>query len=314
MNEPTYTKVLFQGSKGSYSHLACTEVFPHLKATGCTTFNDVFHAIDSDPSAVALLPVENSIAGRVAEVHQLLVHNNLYIIKEHYQPVEHYLLIHPESSIEEITTVKSHTQALYQCQSFLKKKQWKQIAVSDTALAAQEVGERQQRDCAAIASTAAADIYNLTIAEKNIADTNNNITRFIALYKECVLPPIDTPSITSIIFQAQNKPSSLYHALGVFAEQSINLTRLEGIVLPNDHFNQAQFYIDIEGHTQSQTLQNALKKLKNFSENIRILGCYPADTFRTSLILSLYAITLLDSRCRTLPVGRANLLMKKEKR
>ena len=276
MNSP-YKTIAFQGGRYAYSHLAAQEAFPLLQAIPCLSFYDVFDKAEQDSSCVALVPVENSIAGRITEVHHLLAHKNLHIIREHYHHIKHCLLIHPDSRIDTITTVKSHAQALYQCRTFLHKMKWKQIAVDDTARAA---GALIEKDQAAIASEYAATLYRLKVVQTNIADNDHNITRFLALHRQLAKPDRQFPSMTSIVFYALNRPSVLYHALGVFAKYQINLTRLEGIILPEQHFEQAQFYIDIEGHIDCEPLKTALVELRQYGKKIYVLGCYPADPFR----------------------------------
>ena len=276
----TYRTVAFQGIEGAYSHLACKQAFPDLQPMACPYFHDVFTKVEEDSSVIGFLPVENSIAGRVAEIHQLLAHTTLHIIREHYQAIEHCLLVRPDSTLYDITTVKSHAQALLQCQRIILRHRWKQVAHGDTAAAAASLAHNKNTHEAAIASRLAANIYGLKVLHHNIADTPHNTTRFIAVHQAPAIPKPTTPAITSIIFCTRNEPSALYRVLGFFASQGINLTRLEGIV--DDHrFQQARFYLDVEGHTGEPPLKDVLQEVQDVCQSLRVLGCYPADVFRT---------------------------------
>ncbi|MBC6444334.1 MAG: prephenate dehydratase [Alphaproteobacteria bacterium GM202ARS2] len=280
MTSSAYQTVAFQGSHGAYSHLACLSTFPDLKPLACTYFHDVFTKAEQDSSVVGFLPVENSIAGRVAEIHQLLAHTRLHIIREHYQPIVHCLLACPNSSLSDITTIKSHAQALLQCQTIIVRHHWKQVVVSDTASAAAHLARNPQSHVAVIASRLAAELYGLKVLRPSIADTGHNTTRFIAVHQQESVPAPTIPAITSLVCRTKNEPSALYRVLGFFAEHQLNLTRLEGLI--DDHrFQQAQFYLDIEGHRLLPPLKDVLKTLQESCQSLRVLGCYPADSFRT---------------------------------
>ncbi|MBC6496971.1 MAG: prephenate dehydratase [Alphaproteobacteria bacterium GM7ARS4] len=285
IDTPAIDKVAFQGLRGAYSHMACIEAYPQLTHIPCDFFYDVFHMVTQDPHCIGLIPVENSIAGRVSEIHQLLAHSTLHIIAEHYQPISHCLLALPTCSIEDIRTIKSHSQALMQCQDIIHHHRWQQVAVTDTAQAALDVSRGTHIHDAAIASSLAAKLYNLTILKTHIADTEHNTTRFIAVHAHPPAPHApNTPSMASLVLRIGNTPSSLYTILGYFAQHAINLTRLEGIIA-DDRFTQAQFYIDVEGNAYHPPLKHVLAQLQKESLEFRLLGCYPASNFRKTPLL-----------------------------
>ncbi|HRQ62177.1 MAG TPA: prephenate dehydratase, partial [Alphaproteobacteria bacterium] len=238
--------IAFQGAHGAYSDLSCRTVFPGLPTLPCNSFEDAFEVVRGGEADLAMIPVDNTIAGRVADVHHLMPGGDLFIIGEHFQPVHHALLGVKGSKLESLTTVHSHIHALPQCKKFIKAQGLKGVVHADTAGAAREIAEKNDPAHAAIASTLAAEIYGLEILKTDIQDRANNVTRFVILSREPETPDEKSPTITSLIFEARNIPAALYKCLGGFATAGFNLTRLESYV--NENFEAARFYVDIEGH------------------------------------------------------------------
>jgi len=272
-------KVAFQGIKGAYSELAVAEVFGEKTATiPVVSFEELFEKVENKEADYAMVPVENSAAGRVTEIHFLLAQSNLKIVAEHYQWVQHCLLGTAKDA-SQIKLVHSHIQALSQCRKFLLKNHYGAVASADTAAAARKVAELDASN-GAIASKMAADEYGLEVLAQNIQDNQDNITRFVILARESNIPPLAEKNvITSILFHTKNQPSALYDALGSFAKLSLNLTRLEGLVT-DAKFAQAHFYADIEAHGNAEPMQQALKELKEHTRWIKTLGVYKAHKHR----------------------------------
>lgn len=272
--------IAFQGAHGAYSDLSCRTVFPGRPTLPCNAFEDAFEAVRAGEAELAMIPVDNTIAGRVADVHHLMPGSELFIIGEHFQPVNHALLGVKGSSLETLTTVHSHIHALPQCKKFIKAQGLKGVVHADTAGAAREIAEKNDPAHGAIASTLAAEIYGLDILKTDIQDRENNITRFVILSREPEIPALDIPTVTSLIFEARNIPAALYKCLGGFATAGFNLTRLESYV--NENFEAARFYLDIEGHPDNPSFKLALEELGFYAKDVLFLGAYPAHTFRTN--------------------------------
>tara|TARA_B100001013_G_scaffold125043_1_gene72828 strand:+ start:447 stop:1289 length:843 start_codon:yes stop_codon:yes gene_type:complete len=271
--------ISFQGIEGANSHLACKELFPKAKVIPCETFEEVFDSVRTNKSNIGLIPVENSIAGRVAEIHSLMHKTPLKIVGEYFMKVELHLLGVKKIKINQVKNVRSHIHALSQCRKFIKKNKIKMIVTPDTALAAKEVSEENNPTESAIASKLAGKIYNLKILKKNVEDSFQNITRFILLQKKQIKVNSSKGKIlTSLIFAVNNVPASLHKALGCFAINNVNMTKLESYV--NETFKQAEFYVDIEGDTKDFNVASALKEIKEYTRFVRILGTYYADRFR----------------------------------
>ena len=271
--------ISFQGIEGANSHLACKELFPKAKVIPCETFEEVFDSVRTNKSNIGLIPVENSIAGRVAEIHSLMHKTPLKIVGEYFMKVELHLLGVKKIKINQVKNVRSHIHALSQCRKFIKKSKIKMIVTPDTALAAKEVSEENNPTESAIASKLAGKIYNLKILKKNVEDSFQNITRFILLQKKQIKVNSSKGKIlTSLIFAVNNVPASLHKALGCFAINNVNMTKLESYV--NETFKQAEFYVDIEGDTKDFNVASALKEIKEYTRFVRILGTYYADRFR----------------------------------
>ena len=273
-------KVAFQGERGAYSHLVCNEVFPNLETKACSTFEEAFILAMEDPSYRIVIPIENSLAGRVADIHYLIPRYKLQIHAEHFQKVSHNLLGIQGSKIEDIKTVRSHTQAIGQCNKMILSQKFQPIISADTAGSAKFISQKKDKSESAIASSLAAKIYNLKILKSNVEDEVGNVTRFFIMGKDSKHPEFkDKQYITSCIFKLKSTPAALYKALGGFATNGVNLSKLESFSVKNT-FDQVNFYIDIEGHIENQSLQKALEELGFHTEKLDILGVYEAHSFR----------------------------------
>jgi prephenate dehydratase len=271
--------IAYQGAPGAYSHLACRERFPAMLGGPCHSFEDAFAAVREGRARLAMIPVDNSVAGRVADVHHLMPHCGLYIIGEHFLRVRHQLLGIRGTSLEEIRTVESHVHALGQCRKFLRRHNIRPIVVADTAGGAEDVARAGDPTRAAIASTLAGEIYDLQILASDIEDAGHNTTRFLVLSRELVRAPLgDGPTVTTLMFRVRNRPAALYKALGGFATNGVNMVKLESYV--DAAFVQARFYADVMGHPEDTPLSLALEELQFFAHDVEILGVYPADPFR----------------------------------
>ena len=273
-------KISFQGQSGAYSEVACLTSFPDMETFPCDTFEDAFDSVTSGKAKLAMIPIENSQAGRVADIHNLLASSSLHIIGEHFQPVRHQLLTIPGAKIDDVKSVSSHAQAISQCRNFLNNHGLMPIIWGDTAGAAADIAAKKDIKCAAIASNLAAEIHGLNILFSNIEDSKNNITRFVILSKEAVDPdPTNDLIITSCIFKVRNIPAALYKALGGFATNRVNLLKLESYMIDGS-FASTQFYVDIEGHPKVDKVRLALEELGFFSKEVKILGVYKAHNER----------------------------------
>jgi prephenate dehydratase len=271
--------IAFQGVAGAYSHLACRQAFPELFALPCHSFEDAFAAVREGQARLAMIAVDNSIAGRVADVHHLLPRGGLHIVGEQFVRVNHQLLAIHGATLESIEQVESHVHAIGQCRDFLRRHGYRVRVVADTAGAAAEVAAAQDPRRAAIASRLAAEIYGLEILKSDIEDADHNTTRFLVLANEPRYPgPNDGPVLTTFTFRVRNRPAALYKALGGFATNGVNIVKLESYV--DGAFTQAEFYADIMGHPQHENVRLAFEELRFFSHNVDILGVYPADRFR----------------------------------
>ena len=279
MNIKKINKVSFQGIEGANSHLASKKLFPKAKIVPCETFEEVFDNVKTNRSDIGIIPVENSVAGRVAEIHNLMHKTSLKIVGEYFMKIELNLLGIKQANINEINNVRSHIHALSQCRKFIKKKKFRIIVSADTALAAKEISEENDNKESAIASSLAGKIYNLKVLKKNVEDSYKNVTRFILLQKKSIKVSSNKGKIlTSLIFAVNNIPASLHKALGCFAVNNVNMTKLESYV--NETFKQAEFYADIEGDVKDFNVNAALKEIKEYTKFVRILGTYYADKFR----------------------------------
>ncbi len=274
-------KIAFQGEEGAYSHLACEEIFPGASIKTCSTFEETFKTAYEDDSYKVIIPIENSLAGRVADIHYLLPKYKLQIYSEHFQKVEHNLLVKKGTKINDIKYVRSHAQAIDQCQKIIIKNKFKTIISADTAGSAKELSKNNDKSIAAIASKLSAKIYNLEILEKNIEDDTGNVTRFLIMGKNVKQPEYEKNKkyITSCIFRVKSIYAALYKCLGGFATNQVNLTKLESFSVKNT-FEQTNFYLDLEGHIEDLKVQKALEELGFHTQSLNILGVYEASTFR----------------------------------
>ena len=272
--------IVFQGLPGAYSDMACRAPVPDMKTLPCETFEDAFAAVESGDAALAMIPIENSVAGRVADIHHLMPRSSLHIVGEHFQRVRHNLLAPRGAKIEDLQVVHSHTQALAQCRRTLRDLKLKTQVHADTAGAAADVAALDDPTQAAIASSLAAEIYGLDVLRADIEDEAHNTTRFVMLSREPDDPELgDGAILTTFVFRVRNVPAALYKALGGFATNGINMLKLESYML-GGAFNATQFYADVEGHPEDPAMQRAFEELGFFSREVRVLGVYPASPFR----------------------------------
>jgi prephenate dehydratase len=272
--------IAFQGAPGAYSDLACREVFPQLTTLPCAGFEDVIAAVRDSRAALAMLPIENSVAGRVADIHHLLPDSGLHIMGEHFQRVSHCLLAPKGATLKGLRRVKSHVHALSQCRVLIRELGLTPVVAADTAGAAAEVAERGDKSEAAIASELAGEIYGLMTLKSGIEDAQHNTTRFLVMAKDARPAPNDgSLVVTTFVFRVRNVPAALYKALGGFATNGVNMTKLESYML-GGRFTATQFYADVEGHPDDRPVQLALDELRFFSREVKVLGTYPGHPFR----------------------------------
>ena len=272
--------IAFQGAPGAYSDLACRTAYPGMASLACATFEEAFGAVREGRAELAMIPIDNSVAGRVADIHHLLPDSGLHIIAEHFQPVVHHLLAPKGATLEGLRSVHSHIHALPQCRRIIAELGLKAVVHADTAGAAADVAARRDPTEAAIASELAGQIYGLVSLRADVADHANNTTRFVVMRREPLDPdPAAGPVITSFVFRVRSVPAALYKALGGFATNGINITKLESYIVDSS-FTVAQFYADIDGHPDQRPVRLALEELDFFSREVRILGVYPASRSR----------------------------------
>ena len=276
------SKIAFQGELGANSHIACHEVYPDLEPMPCPTFEDVFQAAASGEAQLAMIPVENSIAGRVADIHHLLPTSPLQIIAEHFMPIRFQLMGLRGSSLQQIKAAHSHIMGLGQCRNFLRARGIVAKTSSDTAGAAREVRDLGDPTQAAIAPRLAAEVYGLDILAENIEDAAHNTTRFVIMSREANMPDRGDGKgwVTAFVFRVRNVPSALYKAMGGFATNGVNMTKLESYQIGGS-FSATQFYAEVEGHPDDAPLQRALEELGFFSTQVRHLGVFAAHPYRT---------------------------------
>lgn len=274
--------IAFQGMPGAYSHAACKAARPDFEPLACNSFEDMLLSVQEGRAALAMVPVENSVAGRVADIHHLLPESGLHIIGEHYQRVNHMLLGLKGAKISDIRSVKSHTHALAQCRKLIRDLDILPVISADTAGSAAEIAAAGDPSIGAIASALAAELNDLQILRTDVEDAVHNTTRFLIMARESVIPPLDdTLYVTTIVFRVRSVPAALYKALGGFATNGINLTKLESYLVEGS-FSAAQFYVDAEGHPETSAMKMALEELRFFcpEDAVQILGTYPAADFR----------------------------------
>ena len=275
-------KIAFQGEPGANSHIACNEAYPAYEPLPCPTFEDAFAAVRSGRAALGMIPIDNSLAGRVADIHHLMPKSGLHIVAEWFLPVQHQLLAPRGASLKSIETVESHIHALGQCRKIIRALGVTALVAADTAGAAREVAEAGDLKRAALATTLAAKIYGLNILKRDVADEKHNTTRFIVLARKAKWANRGAgPTVTTFLFEVRNIPAALYKALGGFATNGVNMTKLESYMVDGS-FAATQFYADVEGHPHERPLALALEELEFFSQkrSLKILGVYGAHPFR----------------------------------
>jgi prephenate dehydratase len=273
-------KIVFQGEPGANSHIACREAYPDCEPMPCATFEDCFSAIQNGEAELGMIPIENSVAGRVADIHHLMPTSGLHIIAEWFLPIRNQLMAPKGASLKTIKSVESHVMALGQCRAVIRELKLKPIVHADTAGSAREVAESHDVSRAAIASRLAAEIYGLDILKENVEDESHSTTRFIVLSRQKNWTRSGNGKVvTTFVFQVRNLPAALYKALGGFATNGVNMTKLESYMVGGNFFA-TQFYADVEGHPDDRALVHALEELQFFSKELKILGVYPAHPYR----------------------------------
>ncbi len=280
-------RISFQGEPGANSDTACRNVYPAMEPLPCPTFEDAFNAVETGKADLAMIPIENTIAGRVADIHHLLPESKLHIVGEYFLPIHFQLMVLPGAKLEDIKAVYSHIHALGQCRKIIRRHRWKPIVAGDTAGAARQIAEEGNRANAALAPRLAASLYGLNIVAENVEDTETNVTRFVVLSKTKQWAPRRNPAqrmMTTFVFRVHNIPAALYKAMGGFATNGVNMTKLESYQLGGTFFA-TLFYADIEGHPDDANVGQALKELAFFSKEVRILGVYDAHEFRDTQVV-----------------------------
>jgi prephenate dehydratase len=276
--------IAFQGEFGANSHIACQQRFPDLDPLPCPTFEDAFAAISDGRAAYGMIAIENSLYGRVADIHHLLPDSDLHIVGEHFLPIRYALLAVKGASKTSIKRVLSHVQALGQCRNYTRAHGYEAVIEADTAGSARIVAERGDLSIAAIAPPLAGEIYGLETLDIDLQDDASNTTRFVIMAREPqAADPLAGTVMTSFLFRVRNVPAALYKAMGGFATNGVNVTKLESYQLGGS-FNATQFYAEIEGHPVERSVSLALEELEFFSSHLRIIGTYPADPFRATIV------------------------------
>lgn len=279
-------RIAFQGEPGANSDTACRNVYPAMEPVPCATFEDAFNAVETGKADLAMIPIENTIAGRVADIHHLLPESRLHIVGEYFLPIHFQLMVLPGTRIEDIKSVHSHIHGLGQCRKVIRRHRWKAVVEGDTAGAARVVAEERDRSKAALSPRLAAGLYGLDILMEDVEDAENNVTRFVVLSKNKAWASrgdLSKRMMTTFVFRVHNIPAALYKAMGGFATNGVNMTKLESYQLGGKFFS-TQFYADIEGHPDDANVARALKELHFFSREVRILGVYDAHAFRDTQV------------------------------
>lgn len=277
-------RIVFQGEPGANSHIACKEAYPKAEAVPCSTFEDAFAMIEDGSADLGMIPIENSVAGRVADIHHLLPTSPLHITGEFFLPIHHQLVAPKGASLDTVKSAQSHVMALGQCRKFLREHRLHAVVGADTAGSARQIAERNDLTQAAISSSLAADVYGLDILATDIEDEAHNTTRFIILAREPVKLTKDAgPCVTAFIFRVRNVSAALYKALGGFATNSVNMTKLESYQTGGQFFA-SQFYAEIDGHPDDRHVALAMEELEFFSAELRIVGTFRADPYRAAIL------------------------------
>ncbi|KQS82087.1 prephenate dehydratase [Methylobacterium sp. Leaf361] len=272
--------IAYQGEPGANSHIICAEAYPDWTPLPCPTFEDAFAAVTEGRAQRAMIPIENSIAGRVADIHHLIPISPLHIVAEHFLPIHFQLMVLPGTKLEALRSVHSHVHALGQCRRIIRRLGLKAVVAGDTAGAAREIAEIGDPSRAALAPALAAEVYGLDILERDVEDEAHNTTRFVVFSPEP--EPVAQgaePCVTSFVFRVRNIPAALYKALGGFATNGVNMSKLESYMVDGE-FTATQFYAEVDGHPEDPGLRRALDELGFFSRELRVIGTYPAHPFR----------------------------------
>jgi prephenate dehydratase len=276
-NDPGHRarRIAYQGEPGANSHVVCEQHYPDAEAVPCASFEDVFALVEAGEADLAMIPIDNSVAGRVADIHHLLPTSSLHIVEEHFLRIQFALMGLPGTSVEDVRTVHSHVHALGQCRRVVRRLGVRPVVSGDTAGAAREVADAADPTQAAIAPRRAAAIYGLEVLIDDVEDEEHNTTRFVVLSRELVQAPAGNgPVVTSFVFNVRNIPAALYKALGGFATNGVNMTKLESYMV-GGHFFATQFLAEVEGHPEEAPLRRALEELAFFTTDVKVLGVYP---------------------------------------
>ena len=283
MNTTADNTIAFQGEPGANSDMACRAVYPDMKTLGCYSFADAFKALREGQARLAMIPIDNTVAGRVADIHHLLPESGLYIIGEHYQRIDQHLLALPGADIGDLTHVHSHVHALNQCRGLINDLRVEPVVHADTAGAAHMIKDKDDPTQGAIASKLAAEIYGLDVLRTNVEDAEHNTTRFLIMAAQpAVIEPSAGKVVTSFVFRVKNIPAALYKALGGFATNGINMTKLESYIVGGS-FQAAQFFAEVEGHPEDPAMVRAFEELAAFTHEVKVMGAYPAAAARDEI-------------------------------
>ena len=275
-------RIAFQGEPGAYANLAAREAVPHAEAIPKPTFEDAIEAVRAGETDLVIIPVENSLIGRIADIHHLLPDSGLHIVAEHFLPIRHQLLGLKDAALDDIKSVYSQAPALAQCRTLLRERKLVVHNWYDTAGSAKHVAELGDKSAAAIASSLAAEFYGLKILKADVEDEHHNATRFLVMSRQDERAPNSGKVVTTFVFQVKNIPAALYKALGAFATNGVNMTKLESYQLGGS-FNATQFYADIQGHPESPNVAAALKELEFQTARMSVMGVYPAHPYREDM-------------------------------
>jgi prephenate dehydratase len=282
----TNRTISYQGEPGANSHIMCAQAYPDWTPLPCATFEDAFAAVTEGRAALAMIPIENSIAGRVADIHHLIPTSPLHIVAEHFLPIHFQLMALPGTPVEALTSVHSHIHALGQCRRIIRRLGLRAVVAGDTAGAAREVAEMGDPSRGALAPAMAAEVYGLDILARDVEDEAHNTTRFVVFSPETVPAGLgEGPMVTSFIFRVRNIPAALYKALGGFATNGVNMSKLESYMVEGQ-FTATQFYAEVDGHPEDPGLARALDELRYFSRELKVIGTYPAHPFRETTRLA----------------------------
>ncbi len=275
-------RIAYQGEPGANSHIICNEAYPGWEAVACASFEDVFAAVSDGTADLAMIPIDNSIAGRVADIHHFLPTSGLHIIAEHFLPIQFQLLGVPGSSLETIQTVHSHVHALGQCRKIIRELGLTPVISGDTAGSAREIAEANDPKVASLATSLAAEIYGLEVLAADVEDEDHNTTRFVVLSRDLIEAPSGNgPTVTTFVFNVRNLPAALYKALGGFATNGVNMTKLESYMVGGE-FTATQFLAEVDGHPEDLPVKRALEELAFFTTDVTIMGVYPANPYRSN--------------------------------